>query len=158
MTRLTFTIEILESPGHVWAFFVPQRMPYWYGAEMEAEFEVQGGASDFAVGQKVRIIGRVLRCEVALTAVITRCEPRRVLEWKFRDKYGIRGTQRWEIAPAVPASDGEVRRARVTLHEEFELPEKGRLARLAERFWMRPSVARRDRLHLAKLKQLAERA
>jgi len=29
-------------------------MPYWYGAEMEACIEVQGGASDFAVAQKVR--------------------------------------------------------------------------------------------------------
>ena len=152
MARVNLTIDIATPGWRVAAFFVPQRMPYWYGAEMDAEFEVAGGAADFAVGQKVRISGRVLRREVSLTMVITQYRPGRVLEWKFRDEYGIGGTQRWEWNESKEGT------TRVTLHDEFELPQKGHLAKLAERFWMRPSVARRGRLHLAALKRLAERA
>ena len=52
MASVELTEPIAVPPEHVFAFFVPQRMPYWYGAEMEACIEVQGGASDFAVAQK----------------------------------------------------------------------------------------------------------
>ena len=128
MAQVNLSVEIAAPAWRVAAFFVPQRMPYWYGAEMDAEFEVAGGAADFAAGQKVRISGRVLRREVALTVVITRCEPGRILEWKFRDEYGIRGTQQWEWGKSKEGT------TRVTMHDEFELPQKGRLAKLAERF------------------------
>ncbi len=60
MARLFFALEIDAPADRVFAFFVPQRMPYWYGAEMEMHFEVQAGASDFQVGQKVRLTGRKL--------------------------------------------------------------------------------------------------
>lgn len=151
MSRVESSIEIAAPSDRVGAFFVPQRMPYWYGAEMNAEFEVQEGAADFCAGQKVRITGKVLRKEISLTVVITRYTDGRLLEWKFRDEYGVRGTQCWEILPAG------AHRTRVTLCDEYALPSPGRLAKLADKFWMRPNIARRARLHLLKLKKLAER-
>jgi hypothetical protein len=150
MTRIELSVSIAAEPGRVAAFFVPQRMPYWYGTEMDAELCPQDGAADFRVGQKVRITGRVLRREVTLMVVITRSVPSRLLEWKFRDEFGIRGLQRWEINAE---SGGTLLR----MTDEFALPADGRLAKLAEKFWMRPGVARRDRAALRKLKQLAER-
>jgi uncharacterized protein YndB with AHSA1/START domain len=150
MSRLFFAIEIDAPADRVFAFFVPQRMPYWYGAEMEMHFEVQGGASDFQVGQKVRLTGRLAEREVTLTAVVTRYEWQRVLEWQFRDPYGVRGLQRWEVEP-IPAAAS---RSRLTMLDDYELP--GRLGRFADSLFMRWTVARRDRRWLAKLKKLAE--
>ena len=94
MSRVETSIEIAAPANRVAAFFVPQRMTYWYGTEMNAVFEVQGGEADFRAGQKVRITGRVLRKEISLTVVITRFTFGRLLEWQFRDEYGVRGLQK----------------------------------------------------------------
>ena len=67
-------------------------MALWYGAEMEAHFEVQGGAADFAVGQKVRVTGKSRREDTALTAVITAYQWDHLLEWQFQESYGVRGS------------------------------------------------------------------
>ncbi len=150
MARVESRIEIAAPLSRVAAFFVPQRMVYWYGAEMDAEFEVQGGEADFRTGQKVRITGHVLRKEVTLTVVVTAYEMGRVLEWKFRDEYGVRGMQRWELEATEQGT-------RVTATDEAELPARGRLAQLADRFWMRPNIARRAKMHLQKLKKIAEK-
>jgi len=148
MAKLEFNVEIAAPPDRVFAFFVPQRMPYWFAAEMESSFEVQGGAAEFAPGLKVRITGRLRSKELSHTAVVTRHEWGRVLEWEFRDAYGVRGLQRWELE-AMPAG------TRVRMRDEYELP--GRLGRLADRLLTRHAVARRDRSDLARLKKLAER-
>ena len=74
MTDLTFSLDIATPPNEIFVFFVPQRMPLWYGTEMNAKFEVQGGAPDFAIGQKVRITGDLSSYELILTAVITAYE------------------------------------------------------------------------------------
>ena len=71
MANLEFSREFSVAPNEVFVFFVPQRMPLWYGVEMNSHFEVQGGAPDFAVGQKLRITGDLGNWEVALTVVIT---------------------------------------------------------------------------------------
>ncbi len=151
MAQLLFTARISAPPDRVWAFFVPQRMPYWFGKEMDAELEVQGGAADFAAGQKVRISGRLGRREVSLTAVVTACEPGRLLEWRFHDAYGVRGTQRWDLTP-----EGEG--TQVAMRDDYELPrELGRFARLLDALYTRHAVARRDRAWLAALARLAQR-
>lgn len=169
MAKLEFALDIAAPPDRVFAFFVPQRMPYWYGAETESCFEVQGGAAEFHVGQKVRITGKLGRREVALTAVVTRHEWSRVLEWCFQDAYGVRGMQRWEIGPVLslaesaPTSPGSlagesvhaVTGTCVRMRDEYELP--GRLGRIADLLLTRHAVARRDRGDLARLKRLAER-
>jgi hypothetical protein len=149
MARLEFTLDIAAPSDRVAAFFVPQRMPYWYGSEMEMHFEVQGGAADFQAGQKVRLAGTLRGREVSLVAVVSRYETGRALEWRFHDSYGVKGLQRWEIEPAAGG-------ARVRMTDDYALP--GRLGRVADALFMRFSVAARDRDWLRKLKLLAERA
>jgi len=148
MAKLAFSIQIAAPPDRVSVFFVPQRMPYWYGPEMESCFEVQGSAAEFQVGQKVRITGHVGRKEVSLTTVVTRYEWGRLLEWRFHDAYGVRGLQRWEIEAASSGT-------RVRMYDDYELP--GAAGRITDRFLTRHAVARRDRHDLARLKKLAER-
>lgn len=153
MARLKFEQRIDASAALVGAFFVPQRMPYWYGYEMRAEFEVLGGTADFAVGQKVRITGRLGSREVTLTAVITRYEFGRALEWQFQDSYGVKGTQAWEISPRVAAQQASG--AVVYMRDEYQMP--GRFAQIVDVCFTRFAVARRDRAWLARLQRLAER-
>jgi hypothetical protein len=148
MARLEFVADIAAPPDRVAAFFVPQRMPYWYGPEMELHFEVQGGAPDFQAGQKVRITGKLRRREVSHVAVVTLYEPGRALEWRFHDAYGVKGMQSWETEPVAGGT-------RVRMTDEYELP--GRFGRIADALFMRFSVSARDRAWLRKLKQLAER-
>ena len=147
MARLEFSQQIDATPALVSAFFAPQRMPYWYGYEMKAEFEILGGASDFSAGQKVRITGRLGAQEVGITAVVTRYEFGRALEWQFQDQYGVKGKQSWEIAPKNEA-------AIVHMRDEYEMP--GRVARIFDALITRHAVARRDRGWLARLARLVE--
>ena len=149
MADLTLSIEIAAPPKEVFVFFVPQRMPLWFGAEMDCEFEVQGGAADFACGQKVRISGKLGRRDVSLTVVITAYEWERLLEWQFKDSYGVRGLQRWELE----AVNGKTR---LTMRDSYEMP--GALSRFLDHIFTRRAVAARDRAWLARLKRLAERA
>ncbi|HEX2711005.1 MAG TPA: SRPBCC family protein [Candidatus Acidoferrales bacterium] len=148
MAKLEFSVEVAAPPERVFAFFVPQRMPYWYGAEMAGGFEVPDGAEEFAAGLKVRIVGRIGRKEISHTVVVTRYEWGRVLEWQFRDAYGVRGLQRWDLE-ASPAG------TRVRLRDDYQMP--GWLGRLADRLFTRRAVAGRDLRELARLKKLAER-
>jgi hypothetical protein len=148
MARLALEQRIAAAPALVAAFFVPQRMPYWYAHEMKAEIEILGGASDFAAGQKVRITGRLGGLEVTLTAVVTRYEFGRTLEWQFQDQYGVKGKQSWEIA-----AQGET--TIVRMRDEYQMP--GRFARAVDAILTRHAVARRDRAWLARLARLAER-
>jgi hypothetical protein len=128
--------------------FLCRSVPYWYGYEMKGEFEILGGASDFAAGQKVRITGKLGVQEVSLTAVVTRYDFGRVLEWQFQDQYGVKGKQSWEIAAQGDA-------AIVQMRDDYEMP--GRLARIADALLTRHAVARRDRGWLARLARLAKR-
>jgi len=148
MGVLSFTTEIQAPLDRVFVFFVPQRMTLWYAPEMETEFEVQGGEADFRVGQKVRISGRLGEREVSLTAVVTRYDWMRALEWRFSDAYGVRGRQLW----LLEKTDGGTR---VQMREEYEVA--GRISRLLEGIVMKPAVNRRDRRMMENLKHLAER-
>lgn len=149
MAKLAFEFVINAPVDRVAAFFVPQRMVYWYGPEVKAKLEVQGGASDFALGQIVRISGHIGGSNVELTAVITAFEPRCLLEWRFHDAYGIRGLQRWELTAEADVT-------RLKMRDEYE--PAGWLGRLFDSLFTRHAVARRDRAWLANLKKLAERA
>lgn len=147
MAKLKLSVEIGAPPDRVVVFFVPQRMAYWYGAEMGAEFQVQGGATDFAVGQKLRISGHLGNKEVCLTPVITCHEFGRLLEWRFVDAYGVKGKQCWAIEATPTAT-------RVKMLDEYEMP--GRLGWLIDLLFARFAVQQRDRHYLARLKNLAE--
>jgi uncharacterized protein YndB with AHSA1/START domain len=147
MAALEIVTEISAPPNLVFAFFVPQRMPYWYGAEMESCFEVAGGAADFAAGQKVRISGKLGARRVTLTVVIVRYDCGRFLEWRFQDAYGVRGVQSWEVAASAAGTC-------VTMRDRYEMP--GRIGRILDWLLTRHAAARRDRDYLARLKRLVE--
>jgi hypothetical protein len=165
MARLELLQHIAAPVNEVAAFFVPQRMPYWYGVEIQARFELSDGGADFRAGQKVRITGQLGRREVSLTAVVTRYEFGRVLEWRFQDAAGVRGLQSWELLAAlVPAppnaevadsSSTPAAHSRVVMRDEYEMP--GGVSRFADRIFTRFAVARRDRDALVRLVRLAER-
>jgi hypothetical protein len=148
MAVIELIIEIAATPNDVFLFFVPQRMPYWYGSEMASEFEVSGGASDFAVSQKVRITGKLGKKEISHTAVITRYEWLRLLEWRFEDAYGVRGIERWHLAASATGT-------LVSMRSEYEMP--GRFGRAINWLITRHAVARRNREYLERLRKFAER-
>jgi len=148
MANLEFFRDFTAPPKEIFVFFVPQRMGLWYGVEMKSCFEVQGGAPDFAVGQKVRIRGRLGKREVALTVVITAYQWERLLEWQFQDSYGVRGKQRWELQQSGITT-------RLTMRDRYEMP--GRVGRIVDRLFTRHGVAARDRSWLDRLQRLAER-
>ena len=148
MARLEFVRKFAVPAKEIFVFFVPQRMPLWYGAEMNSCFEVQGGAPDFAAGQKVRIGGKLGARDVALTVVITAYEWERLLEWQFQDSYGVRGKQRWELKESSGTTQ-------LLMRDEYEMP--GRIGRIVDFVLTRYGVAARDRSWLERLHRLVDR-
>jgi len=148
MADLTLSLDIATPRNEIFVFFVPQRMPLWYGTEMNAKFEVQGGAPDFAVGQKVRISGDLGSHEVILTVVITAYEWERLLEWQFQDSYGVRGKQRWEL-------QGIAGKTQLFMRDSYQMPSA--FGRFFDKIFTRFAVTQRDRAWLARLQHLAER-
>jgi len=148
MARIELIQEISTTPNEIFVFFVPQRMPLWYGSEMNAHFEVQSGAPDFAVGQKVRITGKLQQHDVELTVVITAYEWEHHLEWQFQDSYGVRGMQRWELLPMAGA-------AKLIMRDEYSMPTK--LGKILDRLITNRAVKLRDQSWLDRLKRFAER-
>jgi Polyketide cyclase / dehydrase and lipid transport len=149
MTRIETTIDIAAPVEDVFVFFVPQRMAYWYGKEMGAEFEVQDGASEFQVSQKICVLGKIGKREVGHTAVVTRYDWCRSMEWRFQDRYGVKGLERWEI------EIDSTLHARVRMISEYEMPSA--IARFVDRIFTRRGVERRNKSYLERLKKLAER-
>jgi hypothetical protein len=123
-------------------------MPLWYGAEMNAHFEVQGGAPDFAIGQKVRITGKLQQHDVALTVVIAAYEWEHHLEWQFQDSYGVRGLQRWDLQPEGTAT-------KLTMRDEYQMPTT--LGKILDSLITQRAVKLRDQSWLDRLKRFAER-
>jgi uncharacterized protein YndB with AHSA1/START domain len=156
MGRVELTQPISAPPRHVFAFFVPQRMPYWYGPEMESCFEMQDGAADFALGLKVRISGKLAGRVVSHTAVVTAFEPARLLEWRFQDAHGVRGLERWQLE-SLPGAGGDQAPSHTIVRfvSQYELP--GRLGRLLDWLVTRRAVARRSGEYLRRLAGLVER-
>ncbi|MGH9681911.1 MAG: SRPBCC family protein [Candidatus Acidiferrales bacterium] len=158
MSRIETTVQIAAPAELVFAFFVPQRMPYWYGADMESCFEVQDGAPDFAVAQKVRISGHLGKREVSHTAVVTAVEQARVFEWRFKDRYGVEGTERWELqqagSPPSGATGNATQKTRVRMTSAYTMP--GLVGKALDWLVTRRAVARRNQDYLARLKRYAE--
>jgi uncharacterized membrane protein len=154
MAQIETSVQIAAPAELVFAFFVPQRMPYWYGADMEACFEVQDGASDFAVAQKIRVTGHLGRREVSHTAVVTALRQARLFEWRFEDRYGVKGLERWDLATVdAPGASGQPKTV-VRMRSEYKLP--GALGKAMDWLVTRHAVARRNQDYLARLKRYAE--
>jgi uncharacterized membrane protein len=154
MGKIETSIRIAAPSELVFAFFVPQRMAYWYGADMEACLEVQGGASDFAVSQKVRITGHLGKREVSHTAVVTAIQSARLFEWRFEDRYGVKGKERWELERVDAPSSGAAPKTLVRMRSEYTMP--GLLGTLVDWIVTRHAVARRNQDYLARLRRFAE--
>src|SRR5271154_185753 len=122
MARIETLMEIAAPAEGVVAFFVPQRTPDWYGADMQANFEVQGGAPDFAVAQKVRITGNLGKREVAHTAVVTALKQASHFEWRFRDRYGVEGLERWELERVGTPSSQRLPKTVVRMRSDYTMP------------------------------------
>jgi hypothetical protein len=154
MGKIELKQPIAAPPRHVFAFFVPQRMPYWYGREMESCFEVQNGASDFAVGQKVRISGSLGGRSVTHTAVVTGHVPGSLLEWRFQDAHGVRGLERWELEGEWAGSAGLPEHTLVRFIGQYDFP--GIWGRILDRLVTRRAVTRRSGEYLTRLASLVE--
>jgi uncharacterized membrane protein len=154
MARIETSVQIAAPAEVVFAFFVPQRMPYWYGADMHACFEVQDGASDFAVGQKVHITGNLGRREVSHTAVVTALQQARLFEWRFSDRYGVKGLERWELERLDASSPERPPKTVVRMRSDYTMP--GTLGKAMDWLVTRHAVARRNQNYLARLKRYAE--
>ena len=154
MARVETFIEIAAPAEVVFAFFVPQRMPYWYGADMQATLEVQGGAPDFAVSQKVRVMGALGKREVSHTSVVTALEQQRVFEWRFSDRYGVKGIERWELERLARLSQDRLSKTRVRMLSDYTMP--GLIGKAMDWLMTRHAVARRNRDYLQRLKRYAE--
>src|SRR5665213_1423993 len=156
MARIQTSVQIAAPAEVVFAFFVPQRMPYWYGADMQACFEMQDGAPDFAVAQKVHIAGNLGKREISHTAVVTALQQARVFEWRFSDRYGVKGLERWELerADAAAAANRSPMRTVVHMVSDYTMP--GFLGRAMDWLVTRHAVARRNENYLARLKRYAE--
>ena len=154
MARIETSVQIAAPAEVVFAFFVPQRMPYWYGADMHACFEVQDGASDFAVGQKVHITGNLGRREVSHTAVVTALQQARLFEWRFSDRYGVKGLERWELERLDASSPERPPKTVVRMRSDYTMP--GSLGEAMDWLVTRHAVAHRNQNYLARLKRYAE--
>ena len=154
MGKIEIAQPIAAPPRHVFAFFVPQRMPYWYGPEMESCFEVQDGAADFALDLKVRISGKIGSRSVSHTAVVTGLVSGRLLEWRFQDAAGVRGLERWELEPVAAAAPDSPQHTMVRFVSQYELP-RG-LGRLLDWLVTRRALARRSGEYLRRLAGLVE--
>jgi len=148
MSRIELATQISTTPNEIFVFFVPQRMPHWYGTEMNARFEVQGGAPDFAAGQKIRITGTLQNYELTLTVVVTAYEWEHHLEWQFQDSYGVRGMQRWDLQP-------EGSETKLIMRDEYTMPTT--FGKILDRFITQRAVKLRDQSWLDRLKRFAER-
>jgi uncharacterized membrane protein len=154
MAQIETAVQVAAPTELVFAFFVPQRMPYWYGADIQACFEVQDGAADFAVSQKVRVTGCLGEREVSHTAVVTALQPARLFEWRFRDRYGVEGLERWELERVDALSPAGAPGTLVRMRSNYTMP--GLLGKAMDWLVTRHAVARRNRDYLARLKRYAE--
>jgi uncharacterized protein YndB with AHSA1/START domain len=152
MRRIVLTQSVSAPPEDVFVFFVPQRMPHWYGREMRSSFEMQGCGSEFRAGVKVRISGEMAKRSFSHTAVVTASERPRLFEWRFEDDYGVRGCERWEIEGVADSSGAH---AMVRFTNEYEVPEG--FGRVIDWLVTRHALARRNRGYLDRLARLAER-
>ena len=110
--------------------------------------------SDFAVAQKVQITGNLGKREVSHTAVVMALQPARLFEWRFRDRYGVEGLERWELERLDAQSSERAPKTVVRMRSDYTLP--GMLGKTMDWLITRHAVARRNQDYLARLKRYAE--
>jgi uncharacterized membrane protein len=86
--------------------------------------------------------------------VVTAFHQARLFEWRFEDRYGVKGLERWELErlntpPSVVTPSTSVR-----MRSDYVLP--GLLGKAMDWLMTRHAVARRNQDYLLRLKRLAE--
>jgi uncharacterized protein YndB with AHSA1/START domain len=152
MRRIVLSQIVAVPPEDVFVFFVPQRMPHWYGPEMRSSFEAPGCGSEFRAGSRVCISGKLANRTVSHTAVVTAFERPRLFEWQFEDSYGVRGSERWEMERLENSGNA---RTMIRFINNYEIP--GRFGRVMDWLLTRHALTRRNRDYLDRLARLAER-
>jgi uncharacterized membrane protein len=115
---------------------------------------VQDGASDFAVAQKVQITGNLGKREVSHTAVVTAVQQPRVFEWRFIDRYGVKGLERWDLERVAATAPERPPKTVVRMRSDYTMP--GVVGKAMDWLLTRHAVARRNQDYLARLKRYAE--
>ncbi len=85
------------------------------------------------------------------------CSSRAYLKWRFSDRYGVKGLERWELGAnceAAAAANRNPARTVVRMVSDYKMP--GLLGRAMDWLVTRHAVARRNENYLARLKRYAE--
>jgi hypothetical protein len=85
---------------------------------------------------------------------VTSLQQARVFEWRFKDRYGIAGLERWELEPAGSPVSQASPKTLVRMRSDYTMP--GLLGKAMDWLVTRHAVARRNEGYLARLKRYAE--
>jgi hypothetical protein len=89
--------------------------------------------------------------------VVTALQRARVFEWRFSDRYGVKGLERWELERAeLPAVNATLKPAPTVVRMVSDYTMPGLLGRAMDWLVTRHAVARRNENYLARLKRYAE--
>jgi uncharacterized membrane protein len=102
----------------------------------------------------VRVTGNLGKREVSHTAVVTALQPARLFEWRFSDRYGVKGTERWELERVAATGAEQPPKTVVRMRSDYTMP--GALGKALDWLMTRHAVARRNQDYLARLKRYAE--
>jgi uncharacterized membrane protein len=92
--------------------------------------------------------------EVSHTAVVTALQEARLFEWRFSDRYGVKGLERWELEPLGAPSVQRPQKTIVRMRSDYTMP--GLVGKAMDWLLTRHAVARRNQNYLARLKRYAE--
>ena len=111
-----------------------------------------------ALGAALSLPAQALELKVltagAMKSVVTALQQPRVFEWRFSDRYGVKGLERWELERVVPPSAQRAPRTLVRMRSDYTMP--GLIGKAMDWLMTRHAVARRNQDYLARLKRYAE--
>jgi uncharacterized membrane protein len=86
--------------------------------------------------------------------VVTALQDARVFEWRFSDRYGVKGLERWELERVGAPSPQRPPKTVVRMLSDYTMP--GLIGKAMDWLFTRHAVARRNQDYLARLKRYAE--
>jgi uncharacterized membrane protein len=92
--------------------------------------------------------------EVSHTTVVTALQSARLFEWRFEDRYGVKGLERWEIGPPGDSPSQGAQKTMVRMFSAYTMP--GTISKAMDWLVTRHAVARRNLDYLTRLKRYAE--
>jgi uncharacterized membrane protein len=77
-----------------------------------------------------------------------------VFEWRFSDRFGVKGLERWELERVAATSSARAPKTVVRMRSDYTMPSL--LGKAMDWLMTRHAVARRNQDYLARLKRYAE--